>query len=189
MGRLTPNCRCISVIYFNRTPARSASRTGAVRDAASALSLIQLSSDSESAARPLFLAIIASMSRKISMAITTYYVNILTERSTSIEWLLAVFPESSAFFPPGQGAFHDPALRNHRKGRQFAPLGDLYAIPQFCREGLSQGLACVAPIDEHTLHMGEIGLAAVNGLQNPLVISHIGCRDGNRLRESLGVDR
>jgi hypothetical protein len=45
--------------------------------------LIQLSSDSESAARPLFLAIIASMSRKISMAIITYYVNILTERSTS----------------------------------------------------------------------------------------------------------
>lgn len=79
-------------------------------------------------------------------------------------------------------------LRNHRKGRQDAPLGDLYAgDSQFCRDGLSKRPACVAPTDEHTLHVGEMGLAAVNGLQSPLAINHIGRRDLNRMAKSLGI--
>ena len=47
----------------------------------------------------------------------------------------------------------------------------------------------VAPIDEHTLHAGEMGLAAVNGLQSPLAIRHIGRCDLNRRGKSLAIDR
>jgi len=101
---------------------------------------------------------------------------------------LAVFPESSAFLQPSKGTFHDPALRNHHKGLPFATLGDLYAGPQLCKDGLSQRLACVASIDEHTLHAGEIGLVAVNGLQSPLAIRHMGRCDLNCRGKSLGID-
>jgi hypothetical protein len=34
-----------------------------------------------------------------------------------------------------------------------------------------------------------MGLATVNGLQNPLAIGHIGRRDLNRMGKSLGIDR
>lgn len=47
-----------------------------------------------------------------------------------MELAFTVFPQPSAFFPPGKGAFDDPAFGHDHKLVQFMAFDDVHRCPQ-----------------------------------------------------------
>ncbi len=106
-----------------------------------------------------------------------------------VELSFAVFPESSAFFQPSEGAFDDPSLRHDLEGVQFIALGDLYGGLELFLNRVGERLAAVAAIHEHAGDFLEAVGAAVEGRQSAVAVGHVGGRDGDRMRQTLRIDR
>ena len=112
----------------------------------------------------------------------------MNELQASIEFAFAVFPEPPALFHPSEGAFDDPAFGQHRKGVQFVALDDLHRSVQALFDAVCKWLSAVSTIDQHAFHSLQIRPAAVEGLQGPAAIRHLGRGDGNRMRKTLRID-
>ncbi len=101
---------------------------------------------------------------------------------TGVKFAFAVFPESSAFFQPGTGAFYHPPLGNDRKGVQFVAFGDLYRCAEGSLHGVCERLTGIAAIRQHTAHLAQTGLASRYRQQGTGAIRHLGGRD----RDGMG---
>ena len=71
---------------------------------------------------------------------------------------------------------------------QLAAFGNLHLGTEQLLNGLGERLADIAPIGQDALDSLQIGSAASQGLQCPLAVSHVSCRDGNGVRQTLGIN-
>ena len=106
-----------------------------------------------------------------------------------IQLSFAILPESPAFFEPSEGAFDDPSLGHDSKGVPFASLRDLHGGPNLLLDRLGKWSARVTSVDQHTPYLGEVVSAAVEGRQSAIAVRNLGRRDGNRMRQTLRIDR
>ncbi len=106
-----------------------------------------------------------------------------------VELTFAVFPESSAFFQPSEGPFHDPPFGDDGEGLQVAAFRDLDGGIELFLDRVGERLAGVAAVDQHADDVLEVGRAAVEGGQGAIAVGHVGGRDGDRVRQALRVDR
>ena len=74
------------------------------------------------------------------------------------------------------------------EGVQFIAFGDLHGGAEFFLHRLGEGLAGVAAIDEHAGDLLEVVGAAVEGGQGTRAVGHLGCRDGQRMRQAPRID-
>ncbi len=106
-----------------------------------------------------------------------------------IDLSFAVFPESSAFFQPSEGAFDDPSLGHDLEGVQFISLCDLYGGLELVLHRVGERLAAVAAIHEHAGDFFEGFCTTVEGGQSAVAVGHVGGRDSDRMRQALRIDR
>ena len=112
----------------------------------------------------------------------------MNELQAGIEFAFAVLPEPSALFQPSEGAFDDPAFGQYSKGVQFVALDDLHGSVQSLFDAVRKRLSGVSAIDQHAFNSLKIRPAAVDSLQGPAAISHLGRGDGNGMRKTLRID-
>ncbi len=77
----------------------------------------------------------------------------MNELERGIELTFRVLPEASAFFQPGEGAFHDPAFRNNGKGVQLVTLGHLHCGTKPLLDGLSKRRSVIGAVHQHALDL------------------------------------
>ncbi len=106
-----------------------------------------------------------------------------------VEFSFAVFPKSSAFFQPSEGAFDDPSLGHDLEGVQLIALGDLYGGLELVLNRFGKWFACIAAVDQHAFDLFQAVRAAVEGRQSAVAVGHLGGGDGDRVRQSLRIDR
>ncbi len=115
----------------------------------------------------------------------------MDELQAGVEQPLAVLPQPPILLQPGKAALDDPALGHDLEGVQLASLGNLYRdVPTHnLLHTLRKGLARVAAVAQHALHSTQGGLAALECLQRPFAIRHLGRGHGYCVRQPLGVHR
>ena len=106
-----------------------------------------------------------------------------------VQFPFAVFPESSAFFKPAEGAFDDPSFGHDGEGVEVAPFGDLDGCAELVLYGFREWLARVSAIHQDAGDVLEVVGAAIKRGQGSVAIGHVGGRDGDGVRQSLRVDR
>jgi len=82
-----------------------------------------------------------------------------------IEFSFAVFPESSAFFKPGEGAFDDPAFGDNSKGVEFVAFGNFDGSAKDSLHCFGERLPSIAAVHQDVLHLRQIFLSAVKKLR------------------------
>ena len=113
----------------------------------------------------------------------------MDELQAGVEQALTVLPQPPALLEPSKAALDDPTLRHDLEGMQFAAFGNLHrdVIAQDLAHRLREGLAHLAAVGQHALHLPQARLAALERLQRPLAIGHV--RSGHRhgMRQALRV--
>ncbi len=113
----------------------------------------------------------------------------MNELQTGVEFALAVFPETTAFLDPCERAFNHPALRHDGKGVQLAAFGDLNLGTEQFLNGQCKWLADIATIGQDALNRLQVSSTAAQSQQGSFAVCYISRCDGNRMGQSLGVDR
>lgn len=97
------------------------------------------------------------------------------------ELAFTVLPKPPVLLKPRKAALDHPALGHDLEGVQLIAFGYLYGhiFTQNVAHALRKRLPRVATVTQHAFDALEMTLAALQGLQTPLAISHLGCGDGN----------
>lgn len=113
----------------------------------------------------------------------------MNELQASIEPTFAVLPESSVLLQPCKTAFDHPSFWDYRKGVQLTALGDLHrdVLTQNLLHTPGKGLARIAAVGQHALHVAQSVPATTHRLQGSFPISHFGSRNDDGMRESLRI--
>ena len=112
----------------------------------------------------------------------------MEELQAGVKFALTVLPQASALVDPCERALDHPTLWHDGKGMHLAALGDLYLCSDQLFDRLSERLPDITTIGQDTLNRLQIGRAAAQRQQGALAVGHIGCGDGNRMWQSLGID-
>ncbi len=105
-----------------------------------------------------------------------------------IEFSFAVFPESSAFFEPGEGSFDHPSFGHDLEGVEFVAFGDLDGRAELLLDRFGKWFARIAAVYQHACDRFQGVRAAVEGGQGAVSVGHLGGRDGNGVRQTLRID-
>jgi len=111
----------------------------------------------------------------------------VNELQAGIEFPFAVLPEPSAFFQPSEGAFDDPSFGQDDKSVQFIALDDLDGGFQTLFYAIGERLAGVAAINQHAFHSRQIRPTAVDRLQGPAAIRHLGSGNCDGMGQPLRI--
>ena len=111
----------------------------------------------------------------------------MNELQAGVEFPFTVLPQPAALFQPSEGAFDDPAFGQYRKGVQLITLEDLNGGFQALLYTIGKGLPGVAAIDQHAFNSLQIRPAAVDSLQGPAAIGHLGGGNGDGMGQPLRI--
>jgi hypothetical protein len=111
----------------------------------------------------------------------------MNELQAGIQFALAVFPQSAAFFQPSEAALDNPTFRQHDKRVEFIALDHLYSGLQLLHDGVCERLAHVTAIDQHAFHRHQIRLAPVHGRQSAVTVRDIRRGHGDGVGQALRV--
>jgi hypothetical protein len=106
-----------------------------------------------------------------------------------IEFSLAVFPQSPAFFQPGKGTLYNPSLGQYDKSVKFVALDDFHRCAQLLLDGPGKGFSGVAAINQDLLNCSERMTASIKGFQCAIPVGNLGGCHCNRMGESLRIHR
>lgn len=104
-----------------------------------------------------------------------------------VELALAVFPEASAFFQPGEGTLHYPSFWDHGKSMKLITFDDFHRTTQQFLDGPGEVVATITGVGEDILHLGQSFLVAGKGFQCPRTVGHVGRGDLNGVGQTLGI--
>ena len=115
----------------------------------------------------------------------------MDELQAGIEQPLTVLPPPPVLLQPGKAALDDPALGHHFECVQLAALGDLHRdmLTQDVTHALREGRSHITGVCQQALYPRQRGLAALERLQRPLSVRHLGRRHRHGMGKSLGVHR
>ena len=105
-----------------------------------------------------------------------------------VELAFTVFPESSAFFQPSEGALDDPSLGHDREGVEFASFGDLHGCPELFAYRFGKRLARISAVGENAFDRKQALAAVFERGQRAVAVCHLGRCDGNRMWQSPCID-
>ena len=90
-----------------------------------------------------------------------------------VEFACAVFPEATALFEPGAGAFDAPRFGNDGTFMPFVALGDFNSRAQNLLNARSKKLAGITAVSQNIFNIGPIVLVAIKSLQRAFSVGDV----------------
>ena len=110
----------------------------------------------------------------------------MDELQTGVNHSLAVLPQSSILFQPGETTLDDPAFGHNFEGMQFTAPGNLHCdrFAQNFSHAFSEWFPGIATVAQQTLYLSQAWPATLQGLQCPFTIGHFRRRHRNSMQQT-----